>query len=397
MKLCGIIAEFNPLTNGHEYLIRKVKEKTNLPIAVILSGDIVQRGELPILSKFERATLAIKAGASMVIELPAIYCLSSAQNFASGAIKYLSALGVTHLAFGVETDPQTIMDFAKMRNDEPQEISGAIRREIKNGSSYSTAIYKAYTSETSQKFEEVFKSANNILAAEYLRAIYRHKLKIEPVFVRRTDNGYSSPKTKTIKEKGKKTTFASASLVRKLLSEGKDVSSLVPAYCLEKLKAPSPRQDDRLSAILIEKIRSVKQSDLTAYYDIDSPLASAIFKASNKFATIDDVVKASASKCHRESRIKKDLFVPHLNLSKEKFKFLNSRLCALNVLAIDKDFRFEIKTIKAQCKYPLVVSQKDISALSEKNNGIVKLNQQVSDLFALATLRAKTTDKTIFV
>ena len=87
MKLCGIIAEFNPLTNGHKYLIEEAKRKTGLNVVCIMSGNVVQRGTLPLLDKYARASHAINAGAVAVLELPAVYTLSSANLFAEGAVK----------------------------------------------------------------------------------------------------------------------------------------------------------------------------------------------------------------------------------------------------------------------------------------------------------------------
>jgi predicted nucleotidyltransferase len=103
MEFSAIIAEYNPLTNGHIHHIKETKEKLGLPIVCIMSGNFVQRGEIAVLNKYTRAKHAILAGADIVIELPTIFSLSSAQDFAYGAIKTLSAIGsVKYLSFGSE-------------------------------------------------------------------------------------------------------------------------------------------------------------------------------------------------------------------------------------------------------------------------------------------------------
>ena len=68
-----------------------------------MSGNFVQRGDTAIMDKLERARLAVRSGADLVIELPVQYSLSSAENFASGAVYLLDVLGaVDELSFGSE-------------------------------------------------------------------------------------------------------------------------------------------------------------------------------------------------------------------------------------------------------------------------------------------------------
>ena len=45
MRVCGIIAEYNPFHNGHFYHIEQSKKITNADyIIVIMSGNCVHRG-----------------------------------------------------------------------------------------------------------------------------------------------------------------------------------------------------------------------------------------------------------------------------------------------------------------------------------------------------------------
>ena len=82
MKSLGIIAEFNPLHNGHKYLIEKAKNelKTDLSVS-IMSGDFVQRGEAAIIDKYSRAKTALDNGLDLVIEMPNFISLQSAEFF----------------------------------------------------------------------------------------------------------------------------------------------------------------------------------------------------------------------------------------------------------------------------------------------------------------------------
>ena len=102
MNFCGLVCEFNPFHNGHEYIIKEAKKQTEADVICLMSGNFVQRGTPAILDKYTRAKYAIKAGANAVLELPTIYACSNAENFATGAIRIFKALNIKYLAFGIE-------------------------------------------------------------------------------------------------------------------------------------------------------------------------------------------------------------------------------------------------------------------------------------------------------
>ena len=67
MKITGITAEYNPFHNGHAYLIREARRVTCCDaVAVVMSGDFVQRGEPAFTDKHTRACHALKNGADLV-------------------------------------------------------------------------------------------------------------------------------------------------------------------------------------------------------------------------------------------------------------------------------------------------------------------------------------------
>ena len=92
MKISGIICEYNPFHNGHIYHIDQTRRNGATHIVAVMSGNFVQRGDTAIMDKFERAKLAVRSGADLVIELPVQYCLSSAENFAAGIFSIRSEL-----------------------------------------------------------------------------------------------------------------------------------------------------------------------------------------------------------------------------------------------------------------------------------------------------------------
>ena len=70
-----------------------------------MSGNFTQRGDFAVYNKFERAQAAINNGADLVLEIPALCTIQSAQGYAKSGVKILEATGICDcLAFGAETD-----------------------------------------------------------------------------------------------------------------------------------------------------------------------------------------------------------------------------------------------------------------------------------------------------
>jgi len=67
MKVSGIICEYNPFHNGHHYHIQKTRENGATHIVAIMSGNFVQRGDVALIDKFERAKVAVRSGIDLVI------------------------------------------------------------------------------------------------------------------------------------------------------------------------------------------------------------------------------------------------------------------------------------------------------------------------------------------
>ena len=86
MDLIGVVCEYNPFHNGHDYHLRESRLRSGTDgVVCVMSGDFVQRGEAAIYSKYARAEAACRGGADVVFELPLPWSLASAEGFARGA------------------------------------------------------------------------------------------------------------------------------------------------------------------------------------------------------------------------------------------------------------------------------------------------------------------------
>ena len=141
-KVLGIIAEYNPFHNGHLYhLQNSIKTSgANYTVAVI-SGNFTQRGSTSLIDKWSKAQMALKNGIDLVIELPLLYSISSAENFAEGAIKILNSLNIVdYISFGTETNDIAILNnIANVLYKEPKAYKNILSHELSKGLSFPKA------------------------------------------------------------------------------------------------------------------------------------------------------------------------------------------------------------------------------------------------------------------
>ena len=171
MKAVGIVAEYNPFHSGHRYQIRKIREifGAETPVAAVMSGDFVQRGEAASYDKFTRAEAAVRGGVSLVIELPLPWSLSSAESFARGGVGLLGAAGVIDaLSFGSESGDLSALEKTAAVLD-TLEFAEALKRELTGGTPFAAARARAARALLGES-AAVLDTPNDLLAVEYIRA-----------------------------------------------------------------------------------------------------------------------------------------------------------------------------------------------------------------------------------
>ena len=189
-KVLGVIAEYNPFHNGHIYHLNQSKKATgaNYTIAVI-SGNFTQRGNTSIIDKWSKTKMALLGGIDLVIELPLLYSISSAENFADGAINILDSLDVVdYVSFGTEAPNVDVLNkFADVLYKEPREYKNILSHELSKGLSFPKARSNAlmlYLNDV-RRFAKILNSPNNILAIEYLKSLKKYHSTIKPVSIPR--------------------------------------------------------------------------------------------------------------------------------------------------------------------------------------------------------------------
>lgn len=138
MKTAGIIAEYNPFHNGHQYQIETVRHLTGADFVIVaMSGDFLQRGVPAIADKYTRTRMALLGGADLVLELPAVWATASAEYFAAGGVQLLGKTGVVDtLCYGCETPEKELMQaivevLSKNASDYQMLVSYNMKQEIR--------------------------------------------------------------------------------------------------------------------------------------------------------------------------------------------------------------------------------------------------------------------------
>lgn len=224
MNIAAIISEYNPFHKGHEYQIQKTKQDSGAThIIALMSGNFVQRGLPAIIDKYRRAEMAILGGADLVLELPVVYALSSAEFFAEGSVKILNSLkGVQFLSFGSEEgNLEKLSKIAETLAFEPDKYQEYLKMYLAKGHSFPKARNEALFQLMPELTMDFVQSPNNILAIEYLKALLRTGSSITPYTVKRQGKGYHD-------EELVQNTFASATALRKSIFQEESLQGFVP-------------------------------------------------------------------------------------------------------------------------------------------------------------------------
>ncbi|MBU3226887.1 nucleotidyltransferase [Clostridium algidicarnis] len=229
MKVAAIISEYNPLHNGHKLHIDKTKKELNCDYLIsIMSGNFVQRGLPSYIDKWNKSKVCVSNGIDLVIELPVIFSLSSAEFFAKGSAQILNSLGIVdYLSFGSEVgDIEPLKLIASILCNEPHAYKSLLKYNLSYGLAFAKARSLALTEYITNNFPmytidfitNLLSSSNNILAIEYLKALYSLDSTIEPFTIKRLGSNYN--------DEGLSASFSSATSIRNHLKTSDDLTLL---------------------------------------------------------------------------------------------------------------------------------------------------------------------------
>ena len=376
MKFCGIICEFNPLHNGHQYLIKQAKEKTNLPIVCVMSGNFTQRAEKAILNKHIRAKHAIEAGADIVIELPTIFATSNAETFARGAIQILNSLGcVENLFFGSECgNIEILQNVANFFENNAKKLNVLTKQAINTGKSYPAAIEQATKTLCNelniQDISSVLKTPNNLLAVEYLKQLSKQKSKIKPLTIKRQGEDYKSQNFSCL---------ASASKIREEIfaNNAQSIKQSVPPFVFKDINSAS--NSDFVQKLQLTNIKTKTKKQLKLYFEIDDSLCGRLKKFENS-TTYNELIENTKTKRFTHNKIRRAVLNVTLNVTKKVFKLAQKVKPYANILAIKNKNNLKFLNHK---NISIIYSARDLKLLSKRQNKVFAIDKTANLLYEI--------------
>ena len=319
MRICGIVAEYNPFHLGHARHIELSRRESGADVIVCaMSGSFVQRGEPAILDKWTRAACAIAGGADAVIELPLLYAIQSAEGFSAGGVKILAAAGSTDLCFGCETDDLNLLSaIAQTVADEDGDFSDRLKTYLAKGSSFARA--RALAADV----PDVASMPGAILGVEYIKAIGKFAPHMTPHVVKREGAGYHSEDITAY--------LPSATSIRRALAEGKSADALaaMPPACSDIVRGAftaglSPVYADAFDAALLHTLRLRGPEYIAQLPDVSEGLENRIYAAAQQSRTREEIIVRVKTKRYAYSRISRILLCALLGITRDMITACNA-------------------------------------------------------------------------
>ncbi|MCK8816938.1 nucleotidyltransferase [Natroniella sulfidigena] len=376
MKVLGIITEYNPFHYGHQIHLNKSLTKSKADATIcIMSGSFLQRGTPAIVNQWTRTKMALQQGVDLVIQLPVAYTTRSAQYFAYGAVKLLTATNIVdHLCFGSELgEIAPLKLIGQLLATEPDQLNQLIKEELTTGVSYPLARSKALTQFlklnsnltdiSTTKLKSILINSNNILGLEYIRALTKLKSSIIPLTIKREGGSYHSTELQKI---------ASASAIREQIKQNYNSKQPLLDSELNKsmpdstFKILQEEFANRLGPIFYEDftlqiltlLRRVTHKQLKNYEGVTGGLENRIKDAATKATSLSELIKLIKTKRFTQTRIQRILTQLLLDLNQEKLSEFESAGGPqyLRILGFNKQGRKLLKLLKEKADLPIITN-----------------------------------------
>ena len=365
-------------------------EQTNSNYTVcVISGNFVQRGNTSIVDKWTKAEMALKGGADLVIELPTVYSVSSAENFAEGAVKLLNSLGIVdNISFGMEAkDISLLNNIATVLYQEPKEYVTILNHELSKGISFPKARENAvmmYLNDI-KKYINVMTSSNNILAIEYLKALKKLRSTMYPVGITREKVLYND---EFIVDD-----FASATAIRRMITrrEYEEIRKVMPKFSYNILANNVNQGKYVIDLSIFQKeilytLRKMSVSEIAELPDVSEGLENAIKNASDSCNSLVDLISIVKSKRYTQTRIQRILVYALLGITKKDMEISKKVNPYIRILGVSNRGKTLISEItRLGNNVPVITSVKNFMTESKNKNlkRLLQIDINATDIYTL--------------
>ncbi len=361
MKTAAIICEFNPFHNGHKYLIDTVKKHHADAVVAIISGSFVQRGDVAVVDKYQRALCALQNGCDLVVELPTVFAVSSAQDFAKGGVDIAKALNVDMLCFGAEdSDTDTLIKTADILSETAFE--NKLREYLACGEYYPKAVHNAVTDIAGDAYSQIVSKPNNTLAVEYIKAL--NNTGISPVAIKRKGADHDSEITSQ--------TIASATHIRNLVFENKSYEQFT---CIN---IENYADISKIETAILYKLRTMQKENFELLPDVQEGLHNRLYECSRNSNSLEDLYSNIKTKRYTLARIRRIIISALLGITKDD---RNKNAMYVRVLGMNDT---GAKIIKYSSLPIIAKTKQDYDRLSIDAKKQFDIDVTASEVFSLA-------------
>ena len=361
MHIIGLIAEYNPFHNGHLYQINKIKEMyPDSIIIAVVSSCFTQRGDVSVLNKWNKTQIALDNNIDIVIELPFVYATQGSDIFAKGAITILEKMKIDTLVFGTESDNLDIINLIADTQINNPNYNIIVKKYLNKGINYPTATNNAVNDLTGYKID----SPNDLLALSYIKQIKIDKQNIKIINIKRT-NSYHDEKIKN--------NIASASTIRKLNLNNKNIDNLIP-YNLNYLYKIS--MNDYYPYLKYKVIE--EESNLNKYQTVDEGIENRLIKNINTSSNYEELISKIKTKRYTYNKISRMLLHILTDFTKEEAK--NLKIDYIRLLGFSTNGKKYLNKIKKTIDVPIITGyKKNISKILDIELKITKIYSLVTN------------------
>lgn len=307
MQITGIICEYNPLHLGHQKQMHMIKSQLGPEsgIVCLMSGNFVQRGHPAIFDKLTRAKAAVDCGADLVLELPVMAALSSAEGFASGGVEILSKI-CDKLCFGAESEEYaSMMDTAKALLSDG--FPPLLRKHLETGCSFPAARQAALTEMGLDG--RLLETPNNILAVEYCKAILQQNASLQPLPILRQGSYHDT----CIDEEN-----PSATAVRQLMVADGNWMKYIPKKAQPAVADAAIHLLETGEKAILHRLRTMTDAEFEALPYGNEGLWRKLMHASRERKTLEEIIAATKSKRYTRTRIDRMIMCAFLGLTEKE-------------------------------------------------------------------------------
>lgn len=369
MKICAIISEFNPFHSGHKYLIDEIRKQGFTHIVAVMSGNFVQRGEPAIVSKEVRTEAAILNGIDLVIEMPTVKVLNSAEKYATAATEIIQKLGcVDAIAFGSECGSLKIL---KKTADilESKKFKQIFKKYISLGNSFPKSEYLALKDFTNNDiFSNHLKNPNNILGIEYLKALKKWRSSITPLTIKRNNN------------------FLSSSEIRNMIiNKSDEYKNYIPKNIHKPLEHEinngfSPTSLKNAEKPIMYSLKTAKEKDILKISDIAEGLENRILSCALNSYFMEEILDNIKTKRYTMARIKRIIMLLFLKITKS---MQSRKVPYIKIIGTNKKGLQILKKAKTTSKLPIVSRFSEITKLGKKALDFFETECNISEIYYL--------------